>query len=70
MFDAVDPTGMLIPSEDEARTIECPGCTTAFMPKRLNQSYCSRACQKNGSRATVVSKTENAHGGTMSAPNG
>ncbi|KRS13687.1 hypothetical protein XM53_03625 [Roseovarius atlanticus] len=50
MFDAVDPIGMLIPSDDEARTMECPGCTAAFMPKRLNQSYCSRACQKNASR--------------------
>lgn len=50
MFDAVDPIGMLIPSEDEARTIECPGCTTSFTPQRLNQSYCSRACQKNASR--------------------
>ena len=47
MFDAVGPIGM-----PEDGTIECPGCSTAFMPNRSNQSYCSRACQKNASRGT------------------
>lgn len=31
-------------------TYECPGCGTAYKPRRRNQRYCSRACQKNATR--------------------
>lgn len=45
MFDAVDPIVM-----PEDGTIECPGCSATFMPKRSNQNYCSRECQRRTSR--------------------
>lgn len=45
MFDAVDTIGM-----PEEGTIDCPACSTAFMPKRSNQKYCSRDCQHRSSR--------------------
>ena len=52
MFDAVEPIVIPVPSEGEGEggTFGCPGCGTAFTPKRSNQSYCSRGCQKNASR--------------------
>ena len=45
MFDAVDP--MVMPKSD---TKECPACGTSFKPKRSNQTYCSRPCQRKTSR--------------------
>lgn len=45
MLDAVDTIGM-----PEDGTIDCPGCSTAFMPKRSNQKFCSRDCQHRASR--------------------
>lgn len=50
MFDAVDPIVMPRPSDDEDSTTECPGCSTAFTPKRSNQRYCTRECQQSTSR--------------------
>ena len=50
MFDAVDPIVMASPSNDEDSTPECPGCSTAFTPKRSNQRYCTRECQRSASR--------------------
>lgn len=50
MFDAVDPIVMHSPSDDEDSTTECPGCSTAFKPKRSNQRYCTRECQQSTSR--------------------
>ena len=50
MFDAVDPTVMSSPSDDEDNSYECPGCSTAFTPKRSNQRYCTRECQQSTSR--------------------
>jgi hypothetical protein len=56
MLDAVDPIGM---SNDIATT--CPACTVSFVPKRSNQKYCSKSCQKNASRDSreVENKTRN-----------
>lgn len=45
MFDSVDPIGM---SADTA--IICPTCNNSFEPKRSNQTYCAKSCQKNASR--------------------
>ncbi len=45
MFDAVDP--IVMPQSD---TTECPACGTSFEPKRSNQTYCSRPCQRKNSR--------------------
>ncbi len=55
MFDAVVPIVMHSPSDasrldDKANTIECPGCSAAFAPKRSNQRYCSSGCQRRSSR--------------------
>lgn len=47
MFDAVDP---IVMSADTA--IICPTCNNSFEPKRRNQKYCARSCQKNASRGS------------------
>lgn len=52
MFDAVDPVVTSMPPDDETCIVNCPGCSTAFSPKRSNQSYCSRECQRQVSRNT------------------
>ena len=56
MFDSVDPIGM---SADAA--ITCPTCNIRFKPKRSNQKYCSRPCQKNATRGSrsVEAKVRN-----------
>lgn len=33
--------------------IECPVCNHSFSPSRSNQDYCSRSCQRNGSRTST-----------------
>ncbi|WP_319825756.1 hypothetical protein [Thalassovita sp.] len=45
MFDTVDP--IVVPNDG---TIQCPGCNVAFKPKRTNQRFCSRECQRRSSR--------------------
>lgn len=54
MLDAVEP--IVMPEKD---TVACPSCGTAYTPKRSNQRYCSRSCQKNASRDSR--KVENKH---------
>lgn len=61
MFDAVDTIVMPGPSDDEDCSIKCPGCSTAFIPKRSNQKFCSRECQHRSSK--------NASRGSRSAEN-
>jgi len=45
MLDVIEP---IVMSDD--KTAECPSCSTVFIPKRSNQRYCSRACQRSTSR--------------------
>jgi hypothetical protein len=47
MFDAVEP--LVMPA---GNTVECPGCCTPFTPKRSNQKFCSRGCQRNAARGS------------------
>lgn len=41
-----------------AGSIACPSCKITFTPKRKNQQYCGRGCQRNASRGSRP--TENA----------
>lgn len=34
----------------EIESSQCPGCGASFTPKRSNQAYCSRLCQRKASR--------------------
>lgn len=45
MFDAVDTIGM-----PEEGALDCPACSIVFKPKRSNQKFCSRDCQRRASR--------------------
>lgn len=45
MLDSVEP--IVLPND---QVCSCPGCNHDFMPKRSNQRYCSRACQRNAAR--------------------
>lgn len=40
--------------------VACPKCAVPFVPARSNQTYCSKACQKNATRAprTVAASNE------------
>lgn len=40
--------------------VACPKCQVPFVPARSNQTYCSKACQKNAARAprTVATSAE------------
>lgn len=51
MLDLVDPIVVPDDSSDEALFV-CPKCQTQFTPKRSNQKYCSKECQKKSSRNT------------------
>lgn len=46
MFDFVDPIGM------SATAFICPTCKVRFEPKRSNQKYCAKSCQKNATRGS------------------
>ena len=48
MLDSVEPEG--VPAANESIGLTCPSCSTIFIPKRTNQSFCSRPCQNNASR--------------------
>jgi hypothetical protein len=40
------------PKGDAKVLADCPTCHKGFLPKRNNQSYCSKGCQKNASRGS------------------
>ncbi|MCU9839673.1 hypothetical protein OEZ49_18010 [Ruegeria sp. WL0004] len=44
MLDATSPEVMAV------EEISCPVCGIEFIPRRSNQQYCSRCCQKNATR--------------------
>lgn len=42
----------MLDSVESISMYTCPKCSVEFTPKRKNQKYCSRPCQRNGARGS------------------